>query len=510
MMDNNYESREKGYGYIREEREENYNEDEDEEGFFSSPAFTKILVFFVFIFAVNFIIVNFIKYSNEEKSKEIKYKKTFNNFTNIYPKTEANTDIKNIKELFQNRKLYINENNITNEYIQFIRPTNLKEEEQYNRILYKNILYNEYPNAKKEGQMNVYDFYNLVNKDKELILPNKIPAFKEPKISIIIPVATTRPNLIRSFNSIQMQTFKDIEIIISDDCSENNDELFNYLYEKEPRLRIFRHSQKMGLWRTRIDGFLYSRGKYILHFDPGDIFSDNFVLEDIYYFVSKYNLDTVRFSFSKINSENSIGINDLENMTIFPTRHLKIIYGRPDYVNKENGYGNIFNRLFRANIMTKGFDLVEIDILNAFKNVWEDTWWNDLIDRVSFSNLIINKLGYVNFYDRNKITELNIKDDTEKNNIIREFIYCWYFDYELLPRDANKTVIMDKLRNFNQINNTYNNVSININYVNTYFGAYRHFLYILFKDPFIPDEEKDLIKILYNKVPKRKIVYDFF
>ena len=68
---------------------------------------------------------------------------------------------------------------------------------------------------------------------------------------------------------------------------------------------------------------------------------------------------------------------------------------------------------------------------------------------------------------------------------------------------------MDKLRNFNQINNTYNGVSININCVNTYFGAYRHFLYILFKDPFIPDEEKDLIIILYNKVTKRKI-NDYF
>ena len=505
-MDNNYENREKGYGYVREE---NYNEDEIDEGFFDSSTFTKFLIFFAFIFSVNFIIVNFIKHSNKEKSKEILYKKTFNNFTDIYPKIEGNTNILNIKELFQNRKLYINQNNITNEYIHFIRPTNVKEDEQYNQILYKNILYNEFPNAKKEGQMNVFEFYNLVNKDKELILPITISSSKEPKISIIIPVTTTKPNLIRSFNSIQMQIFKDIEIIIVDDCTENNDELFKYLYEKEPRLRIFKHIKKMGLWRSRIDGFLYSRGKYILHFDPGDILSDNFVLEDIYYFVSKYNLDTVRFSFSKINSENFIGIYDLENMNIFPTRHLKIVYGRPDYNNKEIGYGNIFNRLFRANIMTKGFDLIEIDILNAYKNIWEDIWWNDLIDRVSFSNLIINKLGYVNFYDRNIITNLNIKDDIEKNNIIREFIYCWYFDYELLPRDANKTVIMDNLRNFNQINNTYNNVYININYVNTYFGAYRHFLYILFKDPFIPDEEKDLIKILYNKVPKRK-VNDFF
>ena len=264
-----YGSRPKGYDYIREE---NDNEYEDEEGFFSSETFTKIFIFFVFIFSVNFIIVNFIKYSNKEKTKEIIYKKTFKNFTDIYPKTETNTDILNIKELFQNRKLYINGNNITNEYIHFIRPVNIKEDEQYNQILYKNILYDEYPNSKKEGQIDVYDFFNLVKKDKELIIQNSISSFKEPKISVIIPVTTTSPSLIRSFNSIQMQTFKDIEIIISDDCPENNDVLFQYLYEKEPRLRIFRHSQKMGLWRTRIDGF-YIQGENIFFIlTPGIFF----------------------------------------------------------------------------------------------------------------------------------------------------------------------------------------------------------------------------------------------
>ena len=478
----------------------NYNQDYE----FNLFSFSKIFIFFVVIFAIHVIINLFLLIFKTDKTFELQQKKKFKFFRDIFPKINSGNQINNIKDLFNNRKLRINENNITNEYIQFIRPIDQKEEDKYNQILYKNILYDDFPNTKKNGQMNVNDFFNLVNKDK-LVNINKINAFDEPKISIIIPVTTSKHNLIRSFNSIQSQTLKEIEIIISDDFTEDNEDLFKYLLENEPRLRIFSHTKKMGLWRTRIDGFLYSKGKYILHFDPGDVLADNFVLEDAYRFVNQYNLDTIRFSFSRISSQNFSGGQELENMRIYPTKHLKILYGRPDYDVQELGYGNIWNRLVRANVMTKGFNLIEIDLLNAYKDIWEDNWWNDLINRASFSNLIINKLGYISFNDRNIINDLRIKDDIEKDKTIREFIYCWYFDYELIPKNSNKTLIMDKLRAYSQNNNTYNNVPINLDYVKTYFPAYRHFLYILFKDPFIPDEEKNLIKILYNKVPKNKI-----
>ena len=495
-----YRRKIKDYEYIKEN-----NDNDLEENNLLSNKCSKIIIFFVVIFALNLIITLFFKFSKSDNSVQIKLQEDMLFFNEIFPKInniETSIDISTIKEMFQSRKIYINENNVTNEYIHFIRPINLKEEEQYNQILYKNVLYDDYPNTKKQGQMGISEFYNLVNKDK-LIQFKKSEESKEPKISIIIPVTTKKPNLVRSFNSIQSQTFKDLEIIIVDDNTENNEELFQYLFENEPRLRIFTHSKKMGLWRSRLDGFLYSKGKYILHFDPGDILADNFALEDAFNFITRYNLDTVRFSFSRISKE-PFSDEQLENMRIYPTKHLKIIYGRPDYDVHEYGYGTIWNRLVRANIILKGFDLIEIDILNAYKDIWEDVWWNDLIDRVSFSNLIVNKIGYINFNDRNLITKDSINDNIGKDKVIREFIYSWYFDYEMLPHNANKTVIMDKLRLYNQKNNTYNNLTINLDFVNTYFGAYRHFLYILFKDPFLPDEEKNLIKILYNKVPKNK------
>ena len=56
----------------------------------------------------------------------------------------------------------------------------------------------------------------------------------------------------------------------------------------------------MGVWRTRLDGFLYSRGKYIIHFDAGDLYADPYVLEDAYGLIEKYKLDSVKIMFTLI------------------------------------------------------------------------------------------------------------------------------------------------------------------------------------------------------------------
>ena len=97
--------------------------------------------------------------------------------------------------------------------------------------------------------------------------------------------------------------------------------------------------------------FLYSRGKYIFHINPVDILANNFVLEDAYNLVFKYCSDSVRLSFSKTKLEDfDTGIFQLEFMKCFPPKHIKIIYGRPDYDIHEFGHGTVWNRLLRANM----------------------------------------------------------------------------------------------------------------------------------------------------------------
>ena len=55
--------------------------------------------------------------------------------------------------------------------------------------------------------------------------------------------------------------------------------------------------KKYGIWRSRIDGLLYSRDKYIIHFDTGDLYADQFSLENAFNLAKKYNLNSTRMLF---------------------------------------------------------------------------------------------------------------------------------------------------------------------------------------------------------------------
>jgi glycosyltransferase involved in cell wall biosynthesis len=152
----------------------------------------------------------------------------------------------------------------------------------------------------------------------------------------------------------------------------------------------------MGLWRTRLTGALYSRGKYIIYFDAGDLYEDNYVLEDAYNIMEKYNLDSCKFLFRLLfNYERP----DSNRLVFHVYNNSKIVYETPNIkrMNKLvfSNWGNIWNRLTRKNIIIKGLYLLNERVLNIYKNFWEDLWHNELISRVSYSFLIVERIGYL-------------------------------------------------------------------------------------------------------------------
>ena len=50
---------------------------------------------------------------------------------------------------------------------------------------------------------------------------------------------------------------------------------------------------------------IYSRGKYIILFDTGDFYEDNYVLSDAYNVIEKYKLDSCKFLFRSIRTKDN-------------------------------------------------------------------------------------------------------------------------------------------------------------------------------------------------------------
>lgn len=111
-----------------------------------------------------------------------------------------------------------------------------------------------------------------------------------PILSVIIPVYNVERYIQRCLESITEQTYRNIEIIIVDDNSQQNEEdIIESFCKNDSRIKYVRHTKNMGLFQTRITGMKYAKGEYFAFLDSDDHIS----------------LDYYRIMMDKITSENA-------------------------------------------------------------------------------------------------------------------------------------------------------------------------------------------------------------
>ncbi len=111
--------------------------------------------------------------------------------------------------------------------------------------------------------------------------------------SIILPVYNAEKYIGSSIFSIINQSFKNFEIIIINDYSNN--ETLNIIQKLQLQfntIKIINHSSNLGIYISRIEGILNSNGIYI---DSDDLFLNPFLFQKLYEFNSEYNLDIIEF-----------------------------------------------------------------------------------------------------------------------------------------------------------------------------------------------------------------------
>lgn len=117
-------------------------------------------------------------------------------------------------------------------------------------------------------------------------------------VSIIVPVYNNELSLIKCVMSLINQTYKNIEIILVDDGSQDSSGIICDTF-KDRRIFVI-HNANHGVAYTRNCGMKNARGYYITFCDADDYYCNNHI-EKLVVVMKKYNPDIAISGYYNIN-----------------------------------------------------------------------------------------------------------------------------------------------------------------------------------------------------------------
>lgn len=300
----------------------------------------------------------------------------------------------------------------------------------------------------------------------------KINNIKNPYISICLPAYDMENYIEKVVFSIINQSFQDFEIIIvNDNSNDNTESIIKKLILKDNRIKGINHSEKLGVYASRVDAILNSRGKYILLMDPDDMLLNPNLFYELYKLNKKYNLDIIEFTVYCFDEKNSeLSKKDFK----FHYHNLKGIIYQPELSNiffhepNSKKYSfvkcrNIWNKIIRKEIILETINYIGEEYYKHFFITAEDTIIN--LISLHFANNYTNiKLpGYM--YNIREKSMTHGKFDVKKQIIFsyNHLLYLkkMYKYYKEFNKDRNflyyelrkiKTLLI-RLKNFTNIYN---------------------------------------------------------
>lgn len=88
-------------------------------------------------------------------------------------------------------------------------------------------------------------------------------------VSVIVPVYNAGKKIRDCIKSILRQSYRDIELIIIDDCSTDSTPEIIAKFS-DPRIRCLKNDQNQGVEISRLRGLKAARGEYIMFVDADD------------------------------------------------------------------------------------------------------------------------------------------------------------------------------------------------------------------------------------------------
>jgi len=145
---------------------------------------------------------------------------------------------------------------------------------------------------------------------------------KKKKIDIILPVYNSKKYISETINSILKQTYKDWNLIIIDDCSNDGTykilEDFKNKHQNTDKVFLYRNIKNKGQGCARNIGLKKSRSDYVAFIDSDDTWEKNKLKYQIKYMLdNKYNFTFTDYQSVKGNKKKIIRNPDYYNYNNF-------------------------------------------------------------------------------------------------------------------------------------------------------------------------------------------------
>ncbi len=220
-------------------------------------------------------------------------------------------------------------------------------------------------------------------------------------VSVIIPVYNAEPYLKQCLDSVLAQTFKNIEIIIINDCSNDNSFQIIEEYRKtDSRIISISLKKTAGPGNARNEGIKAATGKYIVFIDSDDWITEDYV-EILYNNIEKYNCDMVSANFY---------IYDDKTGRLKTDKNPKDLYNADFNISKKKQYFLLLNnnyiwiRIYRKDFLKANNIYFKLNKLEDSLFLWETVIFSD-------NFIFIDKTIY--YYRVNRTGSLTTTDYAE-------------------------------------------------------------------------------------------------
>lgn len=260
----------------------------------------------------------------------------------------------------------------------------------------------------------------------------------QPLVSIIITTYNRVDKVGACIDSVFNQHYKNLEVIVVDDCSsDGTEEFFRKNYSND--LKYIRHNFNQGVQNASNTGYRYSNGKYVAFIGDDDRWSDkNKLVEQVKIFendnLKKYGIVTTDINVITKKKSYIKNIIKPKNLVTHILRTNGIIYGsaallRSDVFKQAGMFAKDLPRGTDSDVFRR-IILLGYDVFFINKSM-VDYYFNDNEQMTSFNEIGINRAIVSHNYKLKTYNEILRSYPIIRSSILSQLGHMYFLRYNI-------------------------------------------------------------------------------